>query len=67
MVQPQETYRPSSRAVLGAYVTITAATYTAKAGDRVDRITGINAAPRSQCTSIRIREPISLMAQELIT
>jgi len=35
MVQPQETHRPALRSVLEAYVTVTAATYTAKAGDRV--------------------------------
>ena len=35
MVQPQETHRPPMRSVLEAYVSITAATYTAKAGDRV--------------------------------
>ena len=35
MVQPQQTHRPPLRSVLEAYVNITAATYTAKAGDRV--------------------------------
>lgn len=35
MVQPQQTHRPPLRPVLEAYVNITAATYTAKAGDRV--------------------------------
>ena len=35
MVQPQETHRPPSRPVLEAYVNVTAATYIAKAGDRV--------------------------------
>ncbi|MCH7936542.1 MAG: hypothetical protein IH994_05540, partial [Proteobacteria bacterium] len=35
MVQPQQTHRPPMRAVLEAYVNVTAASYTAKAGDRV--------------------------------
>ncbi|MCH8281219.1 MAG: hypothetical protein IIC96_11125, partial [Chloroflexi bacterium] len=35
MVQPQQTHRPPLRSVLEAHVTVTAATYTAKAGDRV--------------------------------
>ena len=41
MVQPQETHRPALRSVLEAYVNVTAATYTAKAGDR---IIGVNRA-----------------------
>ena len=35
MIQSQQTHRPPLRSVLEAYVNITAATYTAKAGDRV--------------------------------
>ena len=35
MVQPQNTHRPPQRPVLEAYVDLTAAIYTAKAGDRV--------------------------------
>ena len=35
MVQPQQTHRPPLRSVLEAHVTVTAAAYTAKAGDRV--------------------------------
>jgi len=35
MVQPQQTHRPPQRSVLEAYVSVTGATYTAKAGDRV--------------------------------
>ena len=41
MVQPQETHRPALRSVLEAYVTVTAATYTAKAGER---LIGVNRA-----------------------
>jgi len=35
MVQPSQTHRPPLRGVLEAYVSVTAATYTGKAGDRV--------------------------------
>ena len=35
MVQPQHSHRPPLRPVLEAYVNVTAAAYTAKAGDRV--------------------------------
>jgi len=35
MVQPQHAHRPPLRPVLDAYVNVTAASYTAKAGDRV--------------------------------
>ena len=35
MVQPQQTHRPPQRSVLEAYVSVTGATYSAKAGDRV--------------------------------
>ena len=35
MVQPQQSHKPPLRPVLEAYVNVTAATYTAKAGDRV--------------------------------
>jgi len=41
MVQPQQTHRPPLRSVLEAYVAVTAATYTAKAGDR---LIGVNRA-----------------------
>lgn len=41
MVQSQQSHRPPSRGVLEAYVSITAATYTAKAGDR---LIGVNRA-----------------------
>ena len=41
MVQSQQGHRPPLRAVLEAYVNVTAATYTAKAGDRV---VGVNRA-----------------------
>lgn len=41
MVQPQETHRPALRSVLEAYVTVTAATYTVKAGER---LIGVNRA-----------------------
>ena len=41
MVQSQESHRPPSRTVLETYVTVTAATYTAKAGDR---LIGVNRA-----------------------
>lgn len=35
MVQPQQTHKPPLRPVLEAYVNVSGATYTAKAGDRV--------------------------------
>ena len=47
MVQPQQTHRPPLRPVLEAYVNITAATYTAKAGDRV---IGVNRAGTATIT-----------------
>ncbi len=40
MVQPQQTHRPPSRPVLEAYVNVTAAAYTAPAGDLI----GVNRA-----------------------
>ena len=41
MVQPQETHRPPLRMVLESYVSVTSATYAAKAGDR---LIGVNRA-----------------------
>ena len=41
MVQPQETHRPPLRTVLESYVSVTGATYAAKAGDR---LIGVNRA-----------------------
>ncbi len=41
MVQPQETHRPPLRTVVEAYVSVTGATYTARAGDR---LIGVNRA-----------------------
>lgn len=41
MVQPQEIHRPPLRSVLETHTTVTAATYTAKAGDR---LIGVNRA-----------------------
>jgi len=41
MVQPQQTHRPPSRSVVETYVNVTAATYTAKGGDR---LIGVNRA-----------------------
>ena len=41
MVQPQETHRPPLRTVVESYVSVTAATYAAKAGDR---LIGVNRA-----------------------
>lgn len=41
MAQPQQSHRPTLRPVLEAYVNVTAASYTAKAGDR---IIGVNRA-----------------------
>ncbi len=41
MVQPQETHRPPLRTVVEAYVSVTGATYAAKAGGR---LIGVNRA-----------------------
>lgn len=41
MVQPQETHRPPLRTVIESYVSVTAATYAARAGDR---LIGVNRA-----------------------
>jgi len=41
MVQPQETHRPPLRTVVESYVSVTSATYAAKAGDR---LIGVNRA-----------------------
>ncbi len=61
MVQPQETHRPPLRTVVESYVSVTGATYAAKAGDQ---LIGVNHAGTVTVTlpTARLSNTLKLVA-----